>query len=469
MDKKISCKLIIISFILLFFFVSKYAFCAGVFDLLQPTLTEGGYRLEIDTANPYRGVKLEVNSDVAVQYEIVQKINIPIENRDNPGQIIPSNNFVMRRIDEGNATGTFYVQPSDMRVSSVERIYTSSTAGAAVNFTLVYGITDIPDIPSGHYYGKLAFTLRPISSNRDQVTKFLDVYITVGEEGLAEPIIEIAASTGSKVITLNSLREEQATADVVAKINGRFKKVFSIYQIIGQPLVSSDGSTLDYEAVSFETKEIAKGMGMPLTSLTSQPQTIYTSGPNGEAPESFVVTYSLGDLSGQRAGKYAGNIKYFLKQADKDSFLGMISLEVENEKIFELMVAPQDLKGTIDFSNLKPDEPPRQNEVVLEVKTNTGKQYQVAQKVNSGLKNKEGGEIPPKFFTLRTDKVEVFNIKGTLKFPEKQEVKEGETVLFVSDTSGSPVKFKVVYELVVDWNVKAGDYSAGIVYSLVEL
>jgi hypothetical protein len=61
------------------------------------------------------------------------------------------------------------------------------------------------------------------------------------------------------------------------------------------------------------------------------------------------------------------------------------------------------------------------------------------------------------------------NTKGTLRLSVQQEVKRGDTVLFVSDDRGTPDKFKVIYELGIPSLIKGGDYSTKIVYSLSEL
>jgi len=59
--------------------------------------------------------------------------------------------------------------------------------------------------------------------------------------------------------------------------------------------------------------------------------------------------------------------------------------------------------------------------------------------------------------------------KGTLKATEKQEAKKGDSILYISDNSGSSDKFKIVYELEGSLDIKAGDYATRISYSLLEI
>lgn len=445
--------------------ITRYALAQDIFALSY-SLTEGGYQLELNPANPYKGLNLEVSSNVATRYEVIQKILIPLENRDNPGTFI-EDNFVVRGI-RGINKGTLHIPPNDIRVRSEEILYTSNTVGDADNFTLVYGLVNIEDISPGHYYGKIAFTLQPIGSARSIDIKYLDVYVTKGEEARAIPRIEIITSTGAKTITLNSQKEGLQTFDVIVKINSSFKNLFSIVQSLVKPLESLEGNRLGERAVNFVVQGAKTGTAASLVMpLSIQQETLYTSGPSGQADESFIITYSLGDLSKEQAGRYSSLIQYFLEETGKMRIpLEKLMLEVENERLFELVVNLQDEKGLIEFRNLKPQEGPKKNEVIIEVKTNINQRYQVNQNLYSELTDKEGNIIPKEYFSLRTESLDT---KGTLKFPDKQPVQKGETVLFISDNNGSPDKFKVIYELTCPADLKAGDYSTRVRYSLAEI
>ena len=179
-----------------------------------------------------------------------------------------------------------------------------------------------------------------------------------------------------------------------------------------------------------------------------------------------MINYSLGDLAGQKAGKYRSKIQYMLEDGGVQTKLEDLELEVENERIFELEVRPQDQKYTIEFRDLKPTEPPKKSEVVLEVKTNIGKPYQVTQNIAADLTNQEGKLIPGRYFTMYTESLDT---RGKLNFNEKQEVSKETSVLFVSDSQGSADKFKVIYELACPQEAGAGDYGTNVTYSLTEI
>ncbi|MFA5276141.1 MAG: hypothetical protein WC417_04525 [Candidatus Omnitrophota bacterium] len=439
---------------------------ADIFNLSY-TLTEGGYQLELNSVNLYRGVNLSVDTNIGKRYEIIQRIIQPLASRDNPGVMI-QDNFVVRGISGSNRFGNLRFSTGDMAVRSEDIIYVSDTAGDADNFSLVYGLINAENLQPGYYSGRISFTLNPIGSGQQQITRILEVYVSIADSGQGKPRIEISASGGSKSITLNPKKEKnQAQGEVVVKINSTAKKQFSIVQFMPEPIESEDGNILDNEAVNFIVKNTERGTSAGiLTALTSNPEKIYTSGIDGSADNPLVVTYILGGLRDKKSGKYKSRIQYFLEEAGVQTKIDNLELVIDNERIFNLTVTPADQKYEIEFHDLKPLGQPKTSEVILEVTSNTGKPYQISQEISGGLVNKEGVEIPAKYFTLRTENV---NAKVNLKFLEKQDVKKGNTILFVSDGEGTPAKIKVIYELTSPMEIMAGDYSANVTYSLLEM
>jgi hypothetical protein len=156
-----------------------------------------------------------------------------------------------------------------------------------------------------------------------------------------------------------------------------------------------------------------------------------------------------------------------LESAGKQINLGALDLEIRQERVFEISITPQDQRYSIDFANLKPSDGPRLNEVLIEVKSNLGRQYQVTQNNLSELSNSSGEKIPSEYFSLQT--LAVDNTKGNLKIVNKIPVEKGSTLLFVSDTKGEADKFKVVYELICPADLKAGNYASRITYTLTEI
>lgn len=427
---------------------------------------EGGYDLRFGNINltadrANKEVTVSVNSTIGKQYRIIQTLLDPISNAQ--GITIAQNNFFVYGIRGTNKFGTLGVEQEVPVNLGRTIIYTSNTSGTPDSFTLVYSLKGPLEVPPGSYRGRISFTLEPIDTTQAAVRVILNIFA----EAEAQSSIEVKTSTGSKTITLSSAREEQQAEDVLVNIKGGMGSQFKIVQSIREGLVSSEGNQLSEGAVNVMVKEARKGTGLSsATNLSSQRQTLYTSGLRGEA-ESFIVTYSLGDLSKEKAGRYRTSLKYLLESTGyaKESIIETLALEVENERVFDLIVTPE-MGGTLQFRDLKPQQPPRINEVVLAVKTNIAKPYQVSQGISSPFTNREGKTIAGEYFTLKTESLDA---KGVLKYPNKTEVKIGDAVLFVSDKFGSADSFKVIYELAIPPDLHAGDYSTRITYTISEI
>ncbi|MDD2751618.1 MAG: hypothetical protein PHN59_00605 [Candidatus Omnitrophica bacterium] len=451
--------------LLAFIFIPGVLFALDSFDLSY-TLEDGGFSLQLSKAYPLKGVTLQVTSDVSTRYEVRQRIINPLQSRENPG-IALGDNFIFRGLIGTNKFGNLRVPVSDTTMRTDELLYVSDNNGSADSFSLAFGVRNFEDLAAGHYSGRIAFVLNPIASARPQVTKILDVYVTIEKEPGQGPAIEISALNGGKTITLNPNREDLRSADVLVKINGKFSSPFKIVQRVPRPIESSQGDRLDREAVVYNVKDARIGVGAnrsaPLSTLMA---TIYSSAASGDADNYFTISYGLGDFSGQKAGRYTGKIEYFLETITSQSRLDTIDLEIQNDRIFDLKITALDQKYAIEFTNVKPGEEPRQSEVAIEIFNNTGQQYQVTQDVVADLTNKEGGSIPSKYFTMRTEGLES---KGKPRIAQWEEVKKGSSVIFVSDAQGSADKFKAVYKLESAKELRMGDYSSRITYSLSEL
>lgn len=434
----------------------------AVFTLAtQPNPYQGSDDIKFETIDPALGsssqvLRIDITSDIG-RYDLTQNLLTPLTNYAS-GVSLADDNFIFyarRRATNGTLN---YIE-QDTPVRGIRSIYNSDEGGTSDYFELVYVIKTPLDVPPGFYNGRIAFTLRPASSaTQAQITKIINISAQVGR---GEANIEMVTASGAKIITLNPDKENGNSFDVLVNIKGSLGSQFRILQLLPEPLKSPAGEELPYEAVNFKVNT----QSQPLSSRMDE---VYKSGLKGEA-ESFIITYSLGDLSGIKSGRYKTNIQYRLEGAGgfiKEGLLATFGLEVEIERKFDLTVKTESGIGKVEFRDLKPTQPPKTYEVSVEVNTNLGKRYQVTQNVDSELTSKEGQVMPAKYFTVRTENLDT---KGALKFPQKVEVKKGDTVLFVSDDKGSPDAFKIIYELSCPREIKAGDYSARITYSLSEI
>lgn len=425
---------------------------------------EGGNDLRFGVVNnfgPYVSKQMIVNitSDLGKQYQLVQTLLEPFTN--DQGVSLAQNNFTVYGIRGSNKFGTLGVE-QELPVSlSRKIIYTSSQQGASDSFNLIYVLKHPFNAPSGNYHSRIAFTLEPIGFTLEPVTVVINIFAQIS----VESGFEIKTITGSSSIALSSSRQDTLSSGVLIESKGDMGSQFKIFQSVSEPLMSIEGEKLPFEAINFQVSEAKHGNAVvKSTPLSGRREEIYSSEQKGQA-DSFVVSYSLVEPEKQKAGKYKSHIRYTVENVDAQTLLRDFELEAEIARIFDLMITPE-LGGRIEFRDLKPQQPPKQSEILIEVNSNTGKQYQVNQQTFSGLLNKEGKVIPAKYFTL---KEESLGTKGALLFTSPVEVKTGEMILFVSDKNGSSDKFKVTYTLMPSLEIPAGDYSTRMMYSISEI
>lgn len=428
----------------------------GGFDLRFGKAASAGPRIN-------KEIIVSIASDLGKQYRLVQSLLEPLTNTQ--GVTIPQNNFSVYALRGTNRSGTLSIEQEVPVFLGRTNVYTSGTDGVSDSFTLVYGMHGPFNVPDGHYRGRIAYILEPVDATQPPVTVILNVFAEIQ----AGSSIEIKTASGLKTISLNSARQDKRAADVMVEIKGMLGSPFRILQLLSESLRSSEGSELPAGAINFMVSQVRSGSALAGTQapLALREDALYASSPSGE-PDSFLVTYSLADLTGAKAGRYRGRIKYFLEERStaQTSLIDTCDLEVEISRLFDLTIKTETGSGSIEFRDLKAGQPPRTFEVLLQVDTNLGRQYQVSQSVLSDLINKDGQAIPGRYFTQVTL---AENTKGALKITQKTEVRKGDTVLFVSDRDGSPDSFRVVYELVFPGDVPAGDYSTSVVYTLSEL
>jgi len=458
---------------IIFFLVlaASVIFCyqaQAAFDLSY-MLDEGGYRLEFDRTNFSRGITFSTSNDTPNnRYEIRQRIESPLRSRDNPSATI-GNNFVVRGFRGSNKYGDLRIPTGDIVVRNDELIYVSNPAGTADSFTLVYAIINSQELAPGYYTGRISLVLNPISSAAMPVTKVIEVYVNIPNDG-GSLSVSVTPAEGASSIILNPSESNdlRGAANAVATINGTFNGPFRIMQMLPTPIQSNEGKFIGNNNLLFNIPDAQKGVAINQpTPVSNNIQTIYSSRPDGSADKAFTIAYSLADPLSLVAGNYRSRIQYLLESAGKQINLGALDLEIRQERIFEVSISPQDQRYSIDFDNLKSSDGPRLNEVLIEVKSNIGRPYQVTQNVLSELINSTGEKIPDKNFLIQT--LAVNDTKGKLQIVDKVPVVKGNALLFVSDNDGAADKFKVIYELTCPVNLKAGNYSSRITYTLTEI
>lgn len=427
-------------------------------------MDDGSRLLELRQDGPAeKAVNITITSGLAKQYVVRQAVDVKKDDGVTLG-----NNFTVRAFMGTNALGHLYLDSSDRPVSSIADLYISTPAGDPDTFTLIYGIKQPQDLDPGIYSGTIKFIMTPTDSTQAPVFVDLNVTVNINEEpsGSGKPWIEIKASDGgANSISLNPDKQGKGAKDFIVNRNRKFSGPFVIKQVLVKTPQNEAFENLDPRKLEFEVKDAGKDRTTAImpTPLSENEQVIYTSGPGGEADESFGITYGTGDLSEQGPGTYKSGIRLRLYYNNKEYDLALLDLAVEKESIFALNVKLDQNKIKFD---IKPDNQPQDSEVFFTVKSNRGNKFQVSQRVLQPLTNQDpenyGAIMPVEYFTMRakSDKV-----KG--KFAVSGGQKVDSTPLYSSDAKGSSADFSIIYTINCK-DVPPGKYTGRIVFDLIE-
>lgn len=415
-----------------------------------------------------REVEITMASDSNTQYQLKYELLQPLITPNN--DTIPFSNLVVYGLPGSNSQGTMDIE-TERNLRNEDVLYTSVRASEQVNpsdhMRMAFSIITTNLLP-GAYNGRIRFKLVPIGSSLNEEKIDMDIFVEVKSEAK----VEISTADGAGKIELSSrvvdsgrhIREQE----VIVNITGNYGKQYEIYQMVQDPVLS-ETKQFPLELLNFTLSggdEGALSAGEN-TSAFQREQLLYTN-VKGKA-DSFKIGYTLGDLSGMRAGVYAGRIIYIFKKFGMpDEIIKTLDLTITIDPVFSLERKGEDSVGQIAFGEVKPLTPARTKEVEITVQNNTGKRYQIIQKIDTPMMSKEGDKIPPDNFTLKTTLIS--ETQGQIRFPEPAAVDPNNGMtLFISDNDGNPVKFKVIYSLTVPNTAKGGEYSTTINYDIVEI
>jgi hypothetical protein len=460
---KITMKLLFMLLFLSLASIPKLAFAA--FDVhIQPV--DGGNELRYGKVSAQlpslsKSLAVSITSDSGNQYQLVQTLAEPLSNGQ--GAFLSDSNFSVYAVRDGNLTGTLSTL-HELPVSQGRTIiYTSDDKGTATSFNLVYVIKNNANITPGSYTGKLVFMVEFTGVGIKQAQPVV-INVAAEIESLGANI-EITTATGAKTIVLNTAKTGTSAFALAVDCKEPLKQQFEIIQSILRLPESKQGKQIASSVLKVNSNGYKKGSGTGGSiPVSSGEQTLYISGPNGEA-DRFIITYSLADIEQQNAGNYRTLVQYFLKTQDGQKLLGTFPLEMNIDRVFDLIVTPEQGTG-IQFKDVPLDKKPRRSKMIVAIHSNTGRQYQVSQQLPAAMVNKEGKSIPPQNFTLRLLDT---GSKGTVQFKEPTTVQTGEMILFLSDKAGSSDTFEIIYEFSADYSIEGGDYAGRIVYTISEL
>jgi hypothetical protein len=350
-----------------------------------------------------------------------------------------------------------------MAIDTMDRVlYASSGQGDADSFIIVYQVDPNNINASGNFFSRILYTLQPLEGGVSQQNNILNCYLTVERKS------SFSISTSSHSAHTLRLEKSQNGCDgfVQIKLDRGLGRQFQITQVVQDLFISDNGQTIPLDKFSLSLNA-QKGQSLfpNFSTLSQKPTQLYLSNDNGEA-DTMTINYHIDRdiFKNLSSGVFRARFVYAVESGA--NILARLPLDVQLEvtPVFEIEI-PADFNSGLFFPNIGPGVS-IEKEIVLRVNSNIQRPYTVVQKIALPLTNERGDTIPLSFFKVKSE--EAKDTVGQTLIADAQEVRLGDTTIFISDTEGSSSSFILRYFLEGPRDAKSGDYFARVSYALVE-
>lgn len=431
----------------------------------------GGQNIRFEEFRPETPLRneeatLTVTSTEAAQYTVLMTAYQPLTNQF--GNVIPQENFVVSSPSAPLGTLTRLRSDAPVMMGQVP-IFSSNSAGDTDSFILVFAVHAPENQPAGIYHTQLTFTADLVNHKSGVSASVVNMDVEIEIRPTFR--ITIISSKESHRLDLGRITKDrsQITDSLTVKIESNIGAPYSIIQQMTEPLTSQEGISMKDNALTFFAVGAQKGSlksGNTPTPLPESPAPIYTSGSYGQSDQ-FQIQYILKPEATQREGTYVGNIIFKVDSNSPFASADILNIPIkaEVEAIFDLGVEIEGGGYSLHLGKFQAGSQKQEKKVTLTVHSNLGKPYQVSQIVSRKLTSGEGVSIPPENFVYYGMGVKSGSVLATAPTP----VVEGETIIYASDSGGSPDQMILDYTLDLPLGTRAGSYTSDVRYSISTL
>ncbi len=432
---------------------------------LSITPLEGGNSLRFGRVTSENAinkqVRIRVTSDLGVKYQVEQRLLEPL--RNDRGELLNAEAFNFYTLRGSNLVGSLY-QDTPYKVDTFKRVlYVSAAAGTGDSFSVIYSIKPSKINISGNFLGRILYTFTPLGSSGTQREVILNVYFET------EKNFQVSLKTssqGSRTLRL-SPDKDQLNGYLKISTEGSLGQKYEVKQLVQEPFKNEKGEVLPLDLVKvFALSNKGQIYASSPTPLARKPLLIYSSQARGDSDE-IVVNFSVDtkDFEELPSGRFKALVLYNVESLGSLIKRLPLDISLEIKPLFDIEVISESMGG-LQFRNLKSDSGSIEKEVIIKVKTNLSRPYNVIQNLTNPLANQSGNTIPLQFFRLKEEKAK--DNPGTIIFSQFSALSLGDTRVFASNSTGDSSEFKIIYSLEVPRDMIGGDYFTGLNYSLVE-
>lgn len=425
---------------------------------LSITPIDGGSGIRFDRVVPglqnTKQLQIRISSNTGKKYQVFQRVFEPITNEK--GQQLNLASVATATLPGSNSAGTLYLQNADHLSYSEQLIYTSGQGGESDSFGIAYSVSPESIGMSGNFRGRIVFTVRSLGE-ADQTESTVDFFL----ENTAQLKVSVAGDHDLRRIRIKDTDTSEERADFVRiSFTNNGGSEIKFYQEVMAPLTNDAGIELPADAIKLSVQG-GNGPNIRLSrnSLSRSRSLLYA----GNINEDDFAVYFLVDpqvIQKADAGTYTGQVKYSV-ESDSGHQEFVLDVECKVEPLFtmDVTVPPEG----INFGHVLASSPAQEKQVLITVKSNLHKPYQIVQNMVSPMTNEHGKEFDSKYFMF---KVDLSGQKGYTKYADFSPVAAGDYPIYSSNAHGDPVSFTVTYQLKGYFSMDPGNFVAPLKFSL---
>lgn len=431
---------------------------------LSVTGLRGGSTIELGELDAGRRatheeVTIRITNTEAVQYRLHQVLSSRLVNER--GAALEPERITMEL--SGGDSGTVRFRSAAPMSGGTLELFTSNAGGKAETLTLLLSLSMADPPQAGTYVGALTYTAQTVDGSSVKTA-------TVPIRLLVQPVVSLAYADGSPDRLRFGSLEPGETAEpkrLSLVVNSNLPGSIQLTQLVEASLVNEQGEELPPAgwrvAVSSAGAAVLEGAVEPRMSLLA--------GEGGVEPIRRIdVSYSLTAPEAQRAGLYRGMLRFTLTGPAGGGGTGPLSLQcpVELEVVPVLALSVQPSAGgslELAFTRLIPGDTSPPQTLVVEVRTNTGRAYEVVQELAHLLVSDEGRQLPAESFLWVASGAD----RGRLAAAQVTPLSVGKTSVYQSDEDAAPVQFSISYQVHVPSDAAAGTYRSGLLFTVTAL
>lgn len=338
---------------------------------------------------------------------------------------------------------------------TAQELFVSDAQGTSDTLLIAYSVAPSTSLVAGSYRGVLRFTVESLDT-RAIVTRTMNVQLAVGATLRLE-----RASLSPSQVSLGEVAsgERSSVSELLMQAVSNTSSPVQLTQELTQPLTSGPGDTLP--AAAFTYQVVLPRSDQTWRAVTTNPEVILADD-RGELRHVHLA-YAVEVPVGQPAGTYRGTLRFRLSSLTAASAETLtVPVELVVKEVFTMTVKPADAGAAmLHFDRVIPGKGPVERTMIVEVRTNMGRPYQVLAGLDHALVLPTGETLPANALMWSILKTE----HGSGLIASDTPVVVGYKPLYQSDAKGSPDSFALTYRLSIPADAKDGHYSSQLQFT----